>query len=299
MDVISDQQLAAERRHLPAAGRRAGDAVHPQAARSCWHKAVAIVTAGATLARRHRTRSSQFDYGQAAKLQFFVDTEWIEVIKANYTIGLDGISLPLYFLSMVDHVARDRSTRGTTCPTPGNPKAFFILMLVLQTGMAGTFIAQDLILFFVFFEVVLLPMYFMIGVWGGEQPPVRLAEVLPLHDVRLGADAGVVPRAVLSKTGAAELQLRSHPRSRTAPGIDKNIAGLDLRRHVHRLRRQGADVPVPHLAARRPYRGAHAGLGHPGRDPAEARHVRLRAHRHPDPAAGCGRVGAVRSASSP
>jgi NADH-quinone oxidoreductase subunit M len=42
-------------------------------------------------------------------------------------------------------------------------------MLVLQTGMAGTFIAQDLILFFVFFEVVLLPMYFMIGVWGGEQ----------------------------------------------------------------------------------------------------------------------------------
>ena len=44
-----------------------------------------------------------------------------------------------------------------------------MLMLVLQTGMAGTFVAQDLILFFVFFEVVLLPMYFMIGVWGGEQ----------------------------------------------------------------------------------------------------------------------------------
>jgi NADH-quinone oxidoreductase subunit M len=53
-------------------------------------------------------------------------------------------------------------------PSPGNPKAFFSLMLVLQTGMAGTFIAQDLILFFVFFELVLLPMYFMIGVWGGE-----------------------------------------------------------------------------------------------------------------------------------
>ena len=41
-------------------------------------------------------------------------------------------------------------------------------MLVLQVGMAGSFIAQDLILFFVFFELVLLPMYFMIGVWGGE-----------------------------------------------------------------------------------------------------------------------------------
>ncbi|HTN81097.1 MAG TPA: NADH-quinone oxidoreductase subunit M, partial [Acidimicrobiales bacterium] len=46
---------------------------------------------------------------------------------------------------------------------------FFILILVLEIGMNGTFVAQDLILFFVFFEVVLLPMYFMIGVWGGEQ----------------------------------------------------------------------------------------------------------------------------------
>ena len=54
-------------------------------------------------------------------------------------------------------------------PEPRNPKAFLILLLVLDTGMLGTFVAQDLILFFVFFEVVLLPMYFLIGVWGGEQ----------------------------------------------------------------------------------------------------------------------------------
>ena len=54
-------------------------------------------------------------------------------------------------------------------PEPRNPKALLILLLVLHTGMLGTFVAQDLILFFVFFEVVLLPMYFLIGVWGGEQ----------------------------------------------------------------------------------------------------------------------------------
>jgi len=53
-------------------------------------------------------------------------------------------------------------------PEPHNPKAFLILILVLETGMIGSFIALDLILFFVFFEIVLLPMYFMIGVWGGE-----------------------------------------------------------------------------------------------------------------------------------
>ena len=129
-------------------------------------KGTAIVTAMATLVVGVYTLA-KFDYGQAAKQQFFTTNDWIRPIKATYTLGLDGISLPLYLLSMVitllvmvyswDHV-----------PSPGNPKAFFILMLVLQTGMAGTFVAQDLILFFVFFELVLLPMYFMIGVWGGE-----------------------------------------------------------------------------------------------------------------------------------
>ena len=129
-------------------------------------KAVGLGTAIATLVVGIYTLV-QYDYGQSEKLQFFTSNDWIKPIRATYTIGLDGISLPLYFLSMVvtvlvmvyswDHI-----------PSPGNAKAFFILMLVLQTGMAGTFIAQDLILFFVFFEVVLLPMYFMIGVWGGE-----------------------------------------------------------------------------------------------------------------------------------
>ena len=130
------------------------------------HKLVALVTALATLGVGVYTLT-QFDYDQAGKLQFFANAEWIKVISSNYTIGLDGMSLPLYFLSMVVTVlvmvySWDR------IPSPGNPKAFLILMLILQTGMAGTFISQDLILFFVFFEVVLLPMYFMIGVWGGE-----------------------------------------------------------------------------------------------------------------------------------
>ena len=130
-------------------------------------KTVGIVTAGATLAIGIYTLFA-FNYGESQNLQFFVDAEWIPVIKAGYTIGLDGISLPLYFLSMaVTFLVMIYS--WDNMPEAGNPKAFFILMLVLQTGMAGTFVAQDLILFFVFFELVLLPMYFMIGVWGGEQ----------------------------------------------------------------------------------------------------------------------------------
>ncbi|NCZ71742.1 MAG: NADH-quinone oxidoreductase subunit M, partial [Actinobacteria bacterium] len=131
------------------------------------HKLVALVTALATLGVGVYTLT-QFDFGQADKLQFFANAEWIKVISSNYTIGLDGMSLPLYFLSMVVTVLV-MIYSWNHIPSPGNPKSFLILMLILQTGMAGTFIAQDLILFFVFFEVVLLPMYFMIGVWGGEQ----------------------------------------------------------------------------------------------------------------------------------
>ena len=129
-------------------------------------KLVALVTAVATLGVGVYTLT-QFDFDQADKLQFFADAEWIKVISSNYTIGLDGMSLPLYFLSMVVTVLV-MVYSWNHIPSPGNPKAFLILMLILQTGMAGTFIAQDLILFFVFFELVLLPMYFMIGVWGGE-----------------------------------------------------------------------------------------------------------------------------------
>jgi NADH-quinone oxidoreductase subunit M len=130
-------------------------------------KGLGILTAAATLAASIYVLA-RFDFDQAEKLQFFVDEEWIEFIRSNYTIGIDGISLPLFVLtSFITFVVLVYTWNNM--PEAGNAKSFVILTLVLQVGMAGTFVAQDLILFFVFFEVVLLPMYFMIGVWGGEQ----------------------------------------------------------------------------------------------------------------------------------
>ena len=81
-------------------------------------------------------------------------------------MGLDGISLPLLALSAFI-VVLCVIYSWNHFPEPHNPKAFLALLLLLEVGMNGTFVAQDLILFFVFFELVLLPMYFMIGVWGG------------------------------------------------------------------------------------------------------------------------------------
>ncbi len=106
-----------------------------------------------------------FDYGAGRGLQFEVNTEWIPVIGARYHVGIDGISLPLYVLTLaLSFLCAIYSYRFV--PSPGRTKSFLALQLLLETGMAGTFIAFDLILFFVFWELVLVPMYFLIGIWG-------------------------------------------------------------------------------------------------------------------------------------
>ncbi len=130
------------------------------------HKMVALVASAVSFIVGALLLTN-FDYGASGTMQFTVDRSWIDIINARYAIGLDGMSLPLIALTLLvtplviiyswNHI-----------PSPGNAKAFLMLILVLHTGMLGTFVARDLVLFFVFFEVVLLPMYFMIGVWGGE-----------------------------------------------------------------------------------------------------------------------------------
>jgi NADH-quinone oxidoreductase subunit M len=106
-----------------------------------------------------------FDYGVHDGLQFEVDASWISAINARYHVGIDGISLPLYYLTLLLSFLCAIYTYRIL-PEPGRPKAFLALMLLLETGMAGTFIAFDLVLFFVFWELVLVPMYFLIAVWG-------------------------------------------------------------------------------------------------------------------------------------
>src|SRR5450755_3914374 len=121
-----------------------------------------LVTFGFTIAVLAR-----YHYGAGHPgLQFDVNKSWIDVINSRYHIGVNGISLPMLalspFISLLCVVYS-----WNHFPDPYNPKAFLALLLLLETGMNGTFVAQDLILFFIFFELGLLPMFFMIGVWGG------------------------------------------------------------------------------------------------------------------------------------
>lgn len=135
--------------------------------REQFHKVVALVTS-LVVAFIGVLVLTNFDYDQSGVLQFVVDKSWIPIINSRYIIGIDGISIPLIALTLLI-VPLCIIYSWKHFPEPHNPKAFLILILILQTGMIGSFVAQDLILFFVFFEVVLLPMYFMIGVWGGEK----------------------------------------------------------------------------------------------------------------------------------
>jgi NADH-quinone oxidoreductase subunit M len=128
-------------------------------------KTVALVTTLATLGVGIGI-AADFNYDQSGRLQFLVNEPWIDVIKSRYHLGLDGISLPLLLLSMFVTVLCVIYS-WNHFPEPHNPKAFLALILLLEVGMNGTFLAEDLILFFIFFEIVLLPMFFMIGVWGG------------------------------------------------------------------------------------------------------------------------------------
>src|SRR3546814_7926883 len=84
----------------------------------------------------------------AGELQFVVNETWIEVISSRYFMALDGLSLPLVAMTLlITPLVIIYSWNHF--PAPHNPKAFLILTLVLHTGMLGSFVAQDLILFFV------------------------------------------------------------------------------------------------------------------------------------------------------
>ena len=78
-------------------------------------------------------------------------------------------------------------------------RGFSIAFLILETGMLGSLVALDLALFYVFWEVMLVPMYFIIGIWGGAAPHLRGDEVLPLHD---GGQPPDVPRDPLRRDPA-------------------------------------------------------------------------------------------------
>src|SRR6516165_6646092 len=102
--------------------------------------------------------SGEYEFREAA--------DWIPSIGAKYSLGVDGISMLLVMLTTLLGMLAITSSWGAI---QQRTKEYYILMLLLQTGMIGVFVSLDFFLFYVFWEVMLVPMYFLIGVWGSDR----------------------------------------------------------------------------------------------------------------------------------
>ncbi|MFJ2020425.1 complex I subunit 4 family protein [Streptomyces nodosus] len=108
-----------------------------------------------------------FDHRHPSKMQATTDISWIPALDVRIHLGIDGISLPLLVLTaLLTFLCAVYSY--FKMPSGPSPKAFVALLLVLESGTLATFAVLDLLLFFLAFEMVLIPMYFLIARWGGE-----------------------------------------------------------------------------------------------------------------------------------
>ncbi|MGV9688665.1 complex I subunit 4 family protein [Streptomyces sp. NPDC003444] len=108
-----------------------------------------------------------FDHDHPSRMQATTDISWIRALDVRIHLGVDGISLPLLVLTaLLSFLCALHSYFKT--PSGPSPKAFVALLLVLESGTLATFAVLDLVLFFLAFETVLVPMYFLIARWGGE-----------------------------------------------------------------------------------------------------------------------------------
>lgn len=108
--------------------------------------------------------ATKFDMA-SGKLQFVENLQWVPEMGMTYSVGLDGISLPMILLTTLITPACIIASLGMT----DRIKAYFGWFLLLETAVLGVFSAQDWFLFYMFWEITLVPMFFLIGVWGGER----------------------------------------------------------------------------------------------------------------------------------
>src|SRR6186997_3067932 len=101
----------------------------------------------------------------AGGMQFLEDHTWIPIIGARYQMGVDGVSVLLIVLTTLLGAIAALSSWDYI---QKREKEYYVLLLLLQTAVIGVFASMDLFLFYLFFEVSLVPMYFLIGIWGGE-----------------------------------------------------------------------------------------------------------------------------------
>jgi NADH-quinone oxidoreductase subunit M len=127
-------------------------------------KGISLVSTGLVLLLSTWLYFQGFQLG-TAEMQFVQRVPWITGIGAEYYVGIDGLSLPLVWLTAL--------LLFVSVPASFNiekaGKGYYALLLLLEVGIVGVFVALDYFLFYVYWEIMLLPMYFLIGIWGGPR----------------------------------------------------------------------------------------------------------------------------------
>ncbi len=109
-----------------------------------------------------------FENGEVG-LQMAQQNDWLPALGISYYVGVDGISMLMVLLTTVIMPIAIMSSFGSgVIIERGNEKLYYLFMLLLEWAMLGVFVVQDLIIFYIFWEVTLVPMYFLIGIWGAE-----------------------------------------------------------------------------------------------------------------------------------
>ena len=146
----------------------------------------------------------------ATGLQYVTDDAWIDELGVRYTLGVDGLNLWLVALTALLFAA---SALWITLRPPERARLFALHFGIAETAVLGAFLAQDLALFVLFFDLMLVPFYFLLGQWGGpERVQAAIKMVIYTLVGSLLMLAGAVAVAVLSAATAA---VRSASRSRT------------------------------------------------------------------------------------
>ena len=183
-----------------------------------------------------------FDQTTAA-MQFVEFAPWIEAFNINYSLGVDGISMPLILLTTVLTVIVVIAGWEVITERVSQYMAAFLIM---EGIMIGVFAALDAVLYYVFWEAMLIPMFLIIGIWGG---PNRIYATIKFFlYTLLGSLLMLVAFLYLYNVSGGSFSILEYHDAGPWP----DAPDPDLPRVLRRLCGEGADVPCPYLVARRP-----------------------------------------------
>ena len=217
---------------------------------------------------------ARFKLGHSG-LQFVTDKVWISALGIHYKLGLDGLNVALVVLTTILFSA---ALMCASFREWDRPRVFYFHFGLAESAVLGAFCAQDLALFVAFFDLMLIPFYFLIGMWGtGDR--VRATTKLVIYTL-VGSFfmlAAAIATGVLAprSTTPPELRLLGAP----APAAVARLAGVDLPVLRGRVPGEDAARPVPRLARRRLQGDADPGGRGVLGDPLEGRGLRLPADR--------------------